>query len=98
MTNKFIDEVKSNKEIKKLIKEHKESKVYNKVRRYLRERKEWTSFNLDKLKLDIGENEKDIIISLNSLEKEGFITTEDRINGILLFKVFKINKEYEDLL
>ncbi|MBY0757489.1 hypothetical protein K5V21_19020 [Clostridium sardiniense] len=98
MKNKFIDEVKSNKEIKKLVKEHKESKVYNKVRRYLRERKEWTSFNLDKLKLDIGENEKDIIISLNSLEKEGFITTEDRINGILLFKVFKINKEYEDLL
>lgn len=98
MKNKFIDEVKSNKEIKKLVKEHKESKVYNKVRRYLRERKEWTSFNLDKLKLDIEENEKDIIISLNSLEKEGFITTEDRINGILLFKVFKINKEYEDLL
>lgn len=98
MKNKFIDEVKSNKEIKKLVEEHKESKVYNKVRRYLRERKEWTSFNLDKLKLDIGENEKDIIISLNSLEKEGFITTEDRINGILLFKAFKINKEYEDLL
>ncbi|MGG7077650.1 hypothetical protein [Clostridium sardiniense] len=98
MKDKFIDEIKSNKEIKKLVDEHKESKVYNKVRSYLRERKEWSSFNLDKLKLDIGENEKDIMIALNNLEKEGFITTEDSINGLLLFKIFKINKEYEELL
>lgn len=98
MKNKFIGEIKSNKEIKKLVEEHKESKVYNKVRRYLRERKEWSSFNLDKLKSDIEENERDIIISLNNLEKEGFITTEDSINGVLLFKTFKINTEYEELL
>ncbi len=98
MKNKFIDEIKSNKEIRKLVEDHKESKIYNKVRRYLRERKYCTSFNLDKLKNDIGENKKDIIISLNNLEKEGFITTEDSSNGILLFKNFKINKEYEELL
>lgn len=98
MKNKFIDEIKSNKEIRVLMDEHKESKVYNKVRRYLRERKDWTSFNLNKLKSDIGENEEDIIISLSNLEKEGFITTKDSVNGVLLFKNFKINKEYEELL
>lgn len=98
MKNKFIDEIKSNKEIRKLVEDHKESKVYNKVRRYLRERKDISIFNLDRLNIDIGENEKDIIISLNNLEKEGFITTEDSSNGILLFKNFKLNKEYEELL
>lgn len=98
MKNKFIDEIKSNKEIKKLVEDHKESKIYNKVRRYLRERKDWMNFDLDKLKSDIGEKEGDIIISLNNLEKEGFVTTEDSVNGVLLFKTFKLNKEYEDLL